>query len=319
VDGVSKPAGHIRTITRGEVSWLDVRDPDSDDFAQLSHDFQLHPVHLNESIQKVQHSRVEREEDYLFLVLHFPVYHPVQDKILIGQVGVFLSKDYVITVHRGKSPFIDDLLTELKDSAELEKYFHQGPAYLLHKIISKLLDSISVMTEIVEQELDEIEGLVFENSRSDAQRIGKVRQAIVRLKRLIGPKKMLLQDLADQIDSFTGQNMHKYYLNNVKTVNKLWEGIEEAKETIEIFKDADFTTSTEMTNKTLAILTLIFTFTIPITVVAGLYGMNVPLPGGLDTGAWSFLGTYTTFGFVFVLSALIAVAMYVYFRKKRWF
>lgn len=95
--------------------------------------------------------------------------------------------------------------------------------------------------------------------------------------------------------------------------------IGEAQETIEIFKDADFTTSTEQTNRILAILTLVFTFTIPITVLGTLYGMNVPLPGGLSSGVWTFLGPFTTLGVIVTVAVLSAVAMYAYFHKKRWF
>jgi magnesium transporter len=102
-------------------------------------------------------------------------------------------------------------------------------------------------------------------------------------------------------------------------VNKLWEEIEEANETVEVYKDADFTTSTEQTNRILAILTLVFTFTIPITVVGTLYGMNVLLPGGIETGEWTFFGRYTTFIILLVLSTLMALAMYLYFKRKKWF
>jgi magnesium transporter len=111
----------------------------------------------------------------------------------------------------------------------------------------------------------------------------------------------------------------KYYANNAKLAHKLSEVIDEAQETIEIFKDADFTTSTEQTNEILAILTLVFTFTIPVTVLATLYGMNVPLPGGTEFGSWSFLGTYTSAILIFVISMLLAFGMFLYFKTKRWF
>ncbi len=310
----------ISTHTHSGVTWVDVQDPDADDFAKLEKDYRLHPVHLKESVQKVQHTQVEREKSYLFLVLHFPVFERKSDKIHVGQVGVFLGKDYLITVHAETSPFIEDMLAECEQSPEqAEKCFKHGSAYVLHTLISKLLETISNMSDIVEDELDEIENLVFGNNKPDAQRIGKVRQKIVRLRRLIGPKKILLQDLAEQIDSFASQSMGRYFSNNVKTVNKLWEVIEEAKETVEIYKDADFTTSTEQTNKTLAILTLIFTFTIPVTVVGTLYGMNILIPGSINGGAWDFFGKYTTLGLVLAVSVIAAVAMYVYFRRKKWF
>ncbi|HSX30324.1 MAG TPA: magnesium transporter CorA family protein [Candidatus Saccharimonadales bacterium] len=312
--------GKIRIQKHGDITWVDVRNPDSDTFADLGERYHLHPIHLTESVQRVQHTQVEREQDYLFLVLHYPVFQPHTDKIFAGQIGVFMGKEYLVTIHAENSPFIEELFNDSVHNPErAASRFRQGSSYILYLLISKLLQSIAGMTEIVENELDGIEGLVFGNSTSDAQRIGRVRQTIVRLRRLIGPKKILLEDLAEQVNSFTGRDMSKYYSNNVKTVNKLWEVIEEAKETIEIYKDADFTTSTERTNKTLAILTLVFTFTIPVTVVGTLYGMNVPLPGGIVVGPWMFMGRYTTLVVLLVGSTLLAYGMYVYFKRKKWF
>jgi magnesium transporter len=310
----------IVTQTHHDVTWLDVQKPDSQTFGQLEKQYGLHPLHLTESVQKVQHTQVEREDEYIFLVLHFPIFETHTDKIRVGQVGVFLGRDYVITVHNHQSPTIQDMLLNSDRSPEqAQANFGQGSAYLLYRIISKLLENISGMAELVESELDRIEGIVFDNSRSDAERIGKIRQKIIRLRRLIGPKRMVLQDLAEQINSFSGTDMTKYYANNVKMVNKLWEGIEEARETIEVYKDADFTTSTEHTNRILAILTLIFTFTIPVTVIGTLYGMNVLLPGGIETNPWTFWGRYTTFILIFIISSAVAAGMYIYFRKKKWF
>lgn len=313
-------AGNMQKQEHHGVTWVDVRHANSDVLAQLEHEYHLHPVHLTESVQNVQHTEVERESDYLFLVMHFPVFEPHTDKIVGGQMGVFLGKDYLITIHAEPSPFINDLYTTCEHSNEQARhYFVDGSARLLHTLIVRLLGSIEGMTDLIESELDGIEGLVFENTTSDAQRIGRLRQKIIRLRRLIGPKRSLLEDLTAQVESFAGAGLAKYYSSTVKMANRLWETIEEAKETIEIYKDADFTTSTERTNRTLAILTLVFTFTIPVTVVGTLYGMNVPLPGGLATGPWHFLGQYTSMMVLLTLSLAMAVGMYVYFRKKKWF
>ncbi|HSX43565.1 MAG TPA: magnesium transporter CorA family protein [Candidatus Saccharimonadales bacterium] len=318
-DGDSKN-GKIRSQKHNGITWFDVQSPDAATFTQLEQQFHLHPLFLKESIAKIQHTQVERESDYLFLVLHFPVLQSRATKLAVGQVGVFLGKDYVLTVHSNMGSFTQSLYAESGYSQEqAEKYFGQGSAYLLYSIIHRMLEDMGRMTEVIEDELDEIEGLVFENSSSDAQRIGRIRQKIVKLRRLIGPKRTVLQDLASQINSFAGTDVSRYYESNVKLVNKLWEGIEEAKETVEIYKDADFTTSTERTNKILAVLTLVFTFTIPMTVIASLYGMNVHLPGGLQEADWTFLGQYTSFYLVVIVSALVALGMYVYVKRKDWF
>lgn len=310
----------FETQTHDGATWVDVSNPNSDTFAQLEREYHLHPIHLTESVQKIQHTQVEHEDDYLFLILHFPRFQSHSDKIYAGQVGVFLGKNYLITIHSNNSPFIQDLFTSCQTHPEqAEQYFGQGTAFLLYVLVSRLLAGIGSIADMVEAELDSTENIVFENNTSDAQRIGKIRQKIVRLKRLIGPKRSLLRDLESQIDAFTGQEMSKYYSNNVKSANRLWESIKEAQETVEIYKDADFTANTERTNRILALLTLVFTFTIPVTVMGTLYGMNVLLPGGDLAGSWAFLGRYTTFVLVVVVSLAMAFGMYVYFRKKKWF
>jgi magnesium transporter len=314
-----KPQG-MKSQTHDGVTWVDVEGPNSEVFAELERKYKLHPLHLHESVQKVQHTQVERETSYLFLVLHYPVIEPGSAKVTTGQIGVFLGKDYLVTVHCGSTLFLQGLYAECEHGeVQGKKNFGHGSAYLLYELIHRLLTMISEMTELVDDELDGIESLVFSNTSSDAQRIGIVRQKIVRLRRLIGPKRMVLQDLAEQINSFTGKDMSRYYSSNVKFVNKLWEGVEEAKETVEIYKDADFTTSTEKTNKILMLLTLAFTFTIPTTVLGALYGMNVLLPGGIEAGNWTFMGHYTTLWVIVIASALFAVLMYVYFKVRKWF
>jgi magnesium transporter len=87
---------------------------------------------------------------------------------------------------------------------------------------------------------------------------------------------------------------------------------------MEIYKDTDFMLSTEKSNKILAILTIIFTLAIPATVIGTFYGMNLNLPGGLETGNWDIVGPYTTLLFVMIASALPACIMLVYFRRLGW-
>lgn len=307
-------------LTHNGITWLHLANPTKEDFSRLEADYNLHPVHLKESVQTIQQTQVEREDNYIFLLVHVPTHDPVTDRIHTSQVGVFLGKNYVITISDGRKSVISDFFKECQTNQEIaDKYCHESAGYLLYGILKNLLEDVSGTIETLLAELDTIEGLVFDDNKSDAFEIGKVRQKITRIKRVVKPLQLVLGDLAQQIKDFGGEGLVRYYSNNAKLAHKLTEVIDEAQETIEIFKDADFTTSTEQTNQILAVLTLVFTFTIPVTVLGTLYGMNVPLPGGTEFGTWTGLGTYTTAILIAITSFVMALVMYLYFKTKRWF
>ena len=316
MDGHTGGGGNVRSHTFNGVTWVDAHAPGTTVLERLGREYYLHPLHVHESVRKVQHNRVEREKRYLFFVLHYPMLQG-DGKIKVGQLGVFLGKHYVVTVHGKEALFIDEQYGYFTRTADKQEARSAG--YVLFRIITALLQTMETITEGIDQELDEVEDLVFENRASDAQRIGSLREKIIRMRRLTGPKRLLLDDLLAGIGGFAGNDLTHYYASNLKTINRLWEELDEARETVEIYKDADFITSTEQTNRILALLTLVFTFTIPATVVAALYGMNVFVPGGLEAGSWLFMGRYTTFWLVLALSATMAFGMYMYFRRKKWF
>jgi magnesium transporter len=101
-------------------------------------------------------------------------------------------------------------------------------------------------------------------------------------------------------------------------IEKVYEALEEAKETVEIYKDTDYMLSQEKTNKILAVLTIVFTLSIPATVIGTFYGMNINLPGGSEAEPWTRLGPYTTLIFVLVVSSISAILMILYFRRLGW-
>ncbi|MBC7707751.1 magnesium transporter CorA family protein [Polaromonas sp.] len=310
----------IQRLERNGVTWVCVEKASKEIFSNLEQTYNLHPVHLKESTQTIQLTEVEREDNYIFLLLHLPTYDPRTDRIHTSQVGVFLGDKFVITIHDGQTSALTKLFTAcLSDDMLADNLCNESAGYLLYGLIKQLLNDVSATIEVLLNELDAVEVVVFDDNKADAYKIGKLRQKIIRLKRVVDPLNIVLVDLAQQINDFSQEHLSKYYSNNAKLAKKLTEVIAEAQETIEIFKDADFTTSTEQTNRILAVLTLVFTFTIPVTVLGTLYGMNVPLPGGLTGHPLTFLGDFTTLILVITVSAFAALIMYSYFRRKQWF
>lgn len=310
----------VRLQTHNGATWIDITSPDTAVVNHLETHYGLNPVQLQESQQKVQLSTLEHEKEYKFILLPVPYYDKKRHKIRTGQVGVFLGKDFLVTIHDADVKVSGEVFTEcLRDSRKRDDYFKKGAGGVLYHLVRRLLEEVTILEQTVLRELDDLEDNVFGDSGSDALPIGRLRQKITRLRRVMVPLCGMLDDLAEGINTFTGQSLVHHYENNTKMATRLAEIIEESKETIEIFKDADFTISTEKTNETLAILTLLFTLTIPATVVGSIYGMNIMLPGGLEAGSWDFLGKFTMFKLIIGSSVLSAVLMFAYFRRKKWF
>ena len=98
----------------------------------------------------------------------------------------------------------------------------------------------------------------------------------------------------------------------------MYEALEEAKETVEIYKDTDYMLSTEKTNKILGVLTILFTLSIPSTIIGTLYGMNINLPGGIKPDSLYLFGPYTTFILLLIISLVSALLMAWYFHRLGW-
>ena len=119
-------ASHVRTLRHEGQNWIDITAPDKDVFTKLEADYGLHPVHLRESVQKVVHTQVEREKDYLFLVLHMPRYDASTDQIYSQQLALFLGKKYLITIHTDDNPVIDQLFETGGEADQRLEYFKKG-------------------------------------------------------------------------------------------------------------------------------------------------------------------------------------------------
>ncbi|MDA4111770.1 MAG: magnesium transporter, partial [Thaumarchaeota archaeon] len=114
-------------------------------------------------------------------------------------------------------------------------------------------------------------------------------------------------------------DLSTYFRDIEHQIGRAFGTLEEMKETVEIYKDTDFIISNDRTSNILNILTILFTLTIPATLVSSIYGMNVPLPGGLVTGPLDWFGPYTSLLVLSFAMVIPAVVMILYFKRVGWF
>jgi magnesium transporter len=189
---------------------------------------------------------------------------------------------------------------------------------LLHSIIDLLVDDLLHILMKLQGNLDDIEDVVFDDKLSAPKEIALLRREITTLRRIVIPLKRIVLNFSKDIQKFSEEDLTLYFDNVKDHIDKVIEVLEESKETIEIFKDTDFMLSTEKSNKILAVLTILFTLSIPAAVIAPYYGMNVNLPGGIETGSPTFFGQYTSFILLVVAAIVPAIIMMWYFKRQGW-
>ena len=127
----------------------------------------------------------------------------------------------------------------------------------------------------------------------------------------------MVSELERKVTQFANEDIEVYFSDLVDGVDRVWAALNECKETIEIYKDTDFIISADRTNKILALLTILFTLSIPASVIGTFFGMNVNLPGGLQA-PWTFWGPYTTLILIVTASLMPAIVMYLVFKQLKW-
>lgn len=307
------------SVSDNGLTWTNMQRPVYADLLELG---KKHPsfnkLNFEDCLSKIQIPKIDRYEDHLFIVMHFPT--PDKERgFVFSQLSVFMGTDYLVTIHQGELKPIEELFGICKTDEGLRQVIMgKSSGYLLHKIIDTLVDDMLHLLMKVVGNIEDIEDAAFDERASASRQIALLRREITTLKRIVLHVKRTIAELTKDVRRFSQEDLTPHFNDVQDHVEKVAEALEEAKETVEIYKDSDFVLSSEKTNKILAVLTIIFTLSIPATVIGAFYGMNVNLPGGTETGPWIQLGPYTTFIVMIIISLAPAAFMFVWFYRVGW-
>src|SRR6476469_2440926 len=309
----------FESIANKSLTWVDIQKPTRKKMKVLEESYLFHELNIEDCLSKIQIPKIDRHEDYIFILVHF---HTISKKDSIprsSQLAIFAGADYLVTVHQGELRALTEMFQICKvNEKQRDSFMGTSSGYILNSIIDLLVDDLLHILLKLEGNLDDIEDVVFDEKVAVAKEISLLRREITTLRRVVIPLKRIILDLSKDIQKFSEEDLTLYFDDVKDHIDKVIEVLEESKETIEIFKDTDFMLSTEKSNKILAVLTILFTLSIPATVVAAIYGMNVNLPGGIVTGSPTFFGQYTSLILLVIAVTVPAVIMMWYFKRQGW-
>ena len=291
----------------------------------LGKQYSFHELNLDDSLSKVHIPKVDKYKDHLFIILNFPVNMQGEDKReydipKVSQISIFVGTNYIVTIHQSEvKPLVEMFQNCKSNKMEREALMGDSPAFLLHSILDVLVSDLFHRLTKIEGNLDDFEDEIFDErtKSAEAKKINLLRREITSLRRIAIPLRNRIFEITKEIQRFSKDDLMPYYNDVEDHVEKIIETIEEAKETIEIYKDVYFMLNTEKSNKILSILTIIFTLSIPITVISSFYGMNISIPGRIESPP-TFLGPYTSMIIVILFSIILTLLMYWYFRRAGW-
>jgi magnesium transporter len=309
----------LRTVESDGFKWIDLPKPTRREMDALGRLYSFHDLNLEDSLSKIQLPKVERHTNYIFVIVHFPSLGKERHVPRVSQLSMFLGANFLVTVHQGELEPLMDLFRMCQENpSQRENLMGKEPGYLLHTIIDTLVDDLFHILMKVVGNIDDIEEGVFNEKMSEAREISILRREITILRRLVLPMRRIVIELSRDVQRFSKEDLTPYFYDVKEHIEKVLETLDESKETIEIYKDTDFMLSSEKSNRILSILTILFTLSIPVTIISTFYGMNLPLPGDNNNPALAIFGSYTTLIILLIGAVTSTTLLLWYFRREGW-
>ena len=237
------------------------------------------PLDLDDCLSRIQRPKIDEYKEYLFLVLHFPVFNKEARVTTPSQVSVFIGENYLITLHNGELKPLVKLFRDCELNEETrQENFNNGSGYLLYRVIDRLIDYCLPILSKIGDNIENVEEQIFTaNMPRGIREISILRRDVISFRRIIWPMRSVISRLGSKIYRFTNADLSVYFGDVVDHMDMIWDGLDEYKEIVEGLNDTHDSVATNRTNEIIRMLTIIATVLLPITVVASIFGMNIPL------------------------------------------
>src|SRR3954468_6110538 len=188
---------NVEIIEHAGLRWINIERPGPLDRAWLEEHFEFHPLDYEDVLSRNQRPKIDEYENYLFIVLHFPVFDRSVGRLNAGELDMFVGPDYLVTIPNQPLQPIEYLFERCRSKEELrEQLFSKGSGYLLYRIVDDGFDYCFPMLRKIGNKLDVLEEEIFEGRSEEVVRdISNVKQEIINFRKVIRPQRPVLRDL----------------------------------------------------------------------------------------------------------------------------
>jgi magnesium transporter len=311
-DAVAPAEPNVEIVEHDDLRWINIERPGPLDRAWLEEHFVFHPLAYEDVSSRNQRPKIDDFGDYLFIVLHFPIFDKKVGRLNAGELDVFIGPDFLITLPNEPLPPVEYLFERCRGSEEArEQMFSQGLGYLLYKVVDDSIDYCFPMLRKMGNKLDRIEGEIFEEQAGEdiVRDLSNVKQEIINFRKIIRPQRQVLRDLEKVKRRFLAEEHELYFDDVVDASERIWDMLENYKEVVEALEETNESVIQHRLNNILRILTVFSVVILPLTLISGIFGMNVKVPGE---------GSLTAFWVVCAVIVGLLVSMLAFFKSRGW-
>jgi magnesium transporter len=306
-------APNVEEIAAEGLRWVKIERPGPLEQTWLEENFDFHALDIEDVLSRNQRPKIDVYDDYLFIVLHFPIFDPAAGRLGAGELDLFVGPGFLVSIPNQPLQPVEYLFERCRQKEEFrDQLFVRGSGYLLYRVVDDSFDYCFPMLRKIANKLDVLEEEIFEGRSEEVVRdISNVKQEIINFRRVIRPQRTVLRDLERVKERYLSPDidLEIYFDDIVDAQERIWDLLENYKEVVEALEDTNESVISHRVNDILRVLTSISVIVLPLTLVASIWGMNVGVPGE---------GDQTAFWAVTASMAVLLVAMVTYFRRRGW-
>ncbi len=307
---IDDPQELIHYKDRDTVSWINVEGlDDTHTIENICNGFKLHPLVIEDILNTNQRSKIEDFGNYIYIVIKMIYFEDGNTTVSSEQLSIILGNNYVLSFQEIEKDVFDAIRDRLRHSKG--KLRRMGPDYLAYTLMDAIIDSYFLILETFGENIEDIEDeLINSPSRKTLEKINALKKEMIMLRRSIWPLREVISNLERRESPLIHQQTAIFLRDLYDHTIQIMETIETYREMLAGMVDLYLSSVSNSMNEVMKVLTIIATIFIPLTFLAGIYGMNFENMPELH---WRM-----GYPMVWALMILIFFSMVYYFKKKEW-
>jgi magnesium transporter len=295
---------------KSSVTWLNIDGVHQPEIIeQVGKIFGVHPLLLEDIANTGQRPKMEDFDDYIFVVLRMLRFDEKENQTKTEQISMVFGADFVVSFQEREGDVFDIIRERLRNNkGRIRK---MGADYLAYSLIDAIVDNYFMVLEKLGEAIEEIEDKLVTEPRSETlQTIHDLKRETVFLRKSVWPLREVISRLERSESPLISKSTFVYLRDVYDHTIQVMDSVDTFRDTLSGMLDIYLSSVSNRMNEVMKVLTVIATIFIPLTFIAGIYGMNFKVMPELDQ-PWGYLA-------VLILMLTIAVVMLIYFRRKKW-